>query len=111
MTTKMQLSQVDRDALERCIEIARNSSKPGDREMLDRLEREQGWYVAAVQACYHCQRALIAPRLWQPMPHDVDPGDIATILGRGDDGLAGEFQAARLVRRLLRFGLWTGLTS
>src|SRR5262245_59230162 len=98
------LSALDREALERCISIARSSS-PNEREMLDRLEREEGWFCAAVQACYHCQRPLIAPRLWQPMPHDVDPGQVDAIIARGPDGLAGEYQAARLLRRMLRHSI------
>jgi hypothetical protein len=97
------LSPVDREALERAIEIAR--SDPEERETIDRLMKEQGWYVAAHQAVYHCQRELIRPRLWQPMPYDIDPAQVEAIIARGPDGLAGEYQAARLLRRMLRAGL------
>jgi hypothetical protein len=97
------LSPVDQDALERAIAIAR--SDPEERAVIDRLMGKEGWFTAAVQACYHCQRELIRPRLWQPMPHDIDPDKIDAIIARGDDGLAGEYQAARLLRRMLRAGL------
>jgi hypothetical protein len=99
------LSPADREALTRALAIARNSREPGEREMLDRLEKEEGWLVAAEQAVYHCQLELIRPRLWQPMPHDIDPADIETIIARGDDGVNGNFRAAKLLKKMLKAGL------
>src|SRR5215510_6610199 len=97
------LSPVDREALERALKIARGD--PGERAVIDRVMERDGWFAAAVQAVYHCQRPLIAPRLWQPMPHDVEPGQVDAIIARGPDGLAGEYQAARLLRRMLRHSI------
>jgi hypothetical protein len=74
------LSPVDREALERAIEIARNSGEPGRREQIDRLMEKEGWFAAADFCCYCCQRELIRPRLWQPTPADIDPADIETII-------------------------------
>jgi hypothetical protein len=98
-----QLSKIDREALERAIEIARRD--PEERGVIDRLMKMHGWFIAAVQACYHCQRELIRPRLWQPTPADIDPTDIEGALAKGDDGLGGGYRAALLLKRMLRAGL------
>jgi hypothetical protein len=50
-------------------------------------------------------RELIRPRLWQPTPADIDPADIEAIISKGDDGRNGRFQAARLLRKMLKAGL------
>src|SRR5262249_20700510 len=82
------LNPVDREALKRAIEIAR--SDPEERKVIDRLMEKEGWFAAAQQAVYHCQRELIRPRLWQPIPSDID--DIEGTLAKGDDGLGGSYR-------------------
>jgi hypothetical protein len=98
------LSPVDQEACERAIAVTRNSSAER-REQIDRLLAEEGFDAAADLAVYHCQRSLIAPRLWQPTPADIDPDQIEEIIAKGDDGKNGRFQAARLLRRMLKAGL------
>jgi hypothetical protein len=98
------LSPVDIEACERAIAIMRNSG-PDRAEQLDRLLQEDDWQGAADLAVYHCQRELIRPRLWQPTPADIDPADIEAIIAKGDDGKAGRFVAAKLLRKMLRAGL------
>jgi hypothetical protein len=104
MRRRTELSPVDVEACERALEIAR-SSGPDKREQIDQLLAEDGWSAAADLAVYHSQRELIRPRLWQPTPADIDPADIDRILAAGDDHLAGEFQAARLLKKMLKAGL------
>jgi hypothetical protein len=102
------LSRIDREALTRALEIVRNRPEkedPGRREQVDHLMKHEGWFTAADFCCYCCQSEVIRPRLWQPIPADIDPADIETILARGDDGLGGEYAAARVLRRMLRAGL------
>ena len=102
------LSRIDREALSRALEIVRNRPEkedPGRREQVDHLMKHEGWFTVADFCCYCCQSELIRPRLWQPIPADIDPADIETILARGDDGLGGEYAAARVLRRMLRAGL------
>jgi hypothetical protein len=102
------LSRIDREALTHALEIVRNRPEkedPGRRAQVDRLLQEQGWFTAADFCCYCCQSELIRPRLWQPIPADIDPADLETILARGDDGLGGEYAAARVLKRMLRAGL------
>src|SRR6516162_10848102 len=101
MSRRTELSEVDREALERCLKIAR--ADPEERETIDRIMREDGWYRAADFACYHCQMSLVRPRLWQPLPMDIQ--DIEGTLAKGDDGLGGSYRAALLLRRMLRAGL------
>jgi hypothetical protein len=98
------LSEVDREAIERAIAIMRNSSAERA-EQIDRLLQEDDWQGAADLAVYHCQRELIRPRLWQPIPADIDPDQIEAIIAKGDDGKAGRFLAAKLLRKMLRAGL------
>src|SRR5262249_1328144 len=95
------LTPVDCEALKRAIEIAR--SDPEEREVIDRLMEKEGWFIAAQQAVYHCQRELIRPRLWQPTPADMD--DIEGTLAKGEDGLNGGYRAALLLKRMLAAGL------
>ena len=102
------LGRIDREALSRALEIVRNRPEkedPGRREQVDHLMKHEGWFTAADFCCYCCQSELIRPRLWQPIPADIDPADIETILARGDDGLGGEYAAARVLKRMLRAGL------
>jgi hypothetical protein len=104
MKRRIKLSSVDREALTRALEIARAES-PADREALDQLEKAEGWLVAAQQGVYDCQRSLTAPRLWQPLPMDINPAEVASIIARGPDNLGGEYAAARLLKKMLRAGL------
>jgi hypothetical protein len=100
---KTKLSPVDKEAIGRAIAIMR-ASGPDRAEQIDQLLAEDDWQGAADLAVYHCQRPLIAPRLWQRIPADIDPDQVDAILARGEDK-GGEYQAARLVRKLLRAGL------
>lgn len=104
MTTKQQLSQVDREAVTRAIELKRARS-PADRREVDDMLKTHSWFEVAEDAVYCCQRSLIAPRLWQKQPHDIEVDEIETIIARGPDGLGGEYQAAKLLRRMLKAGL------
>jgi len=98
------LSSIDRAALERAIELKRDRS-PADRREIDERLKTRPWFEVAVDAVYCCQRSLIAPRLWQKQPHDIEVDEIETIIARGPDGLGGEYQAAKLLRRMLKAGL------
>jgi len=102
------LSHIDREALTRALEIVRNRPEkedPGHRAQVDRLLQEQGWFTAADFCCYCCQSELIRPRLWQPIPADINPAGIEAIIARGDDAPNGNFAAAKLLKRMLRAGL------
>jgi len=100
---RIKLSPVDREALERALAIVRKQKD--DREQIDHLLKRDGWFTAADHAVYCCQRELIRPRLWQPIPRDIDPDQIETIIARGPDGLNGDYAAARLLKRMLKAGL------
>jgi len=104
MTTKQQLSQVDREAVTRAIELKRARS-PADRREVDEMLKTNAWFEVAEDAVYCCQRSLIAPRLWQPTVADIPPDQVEAIIARGDDGLAGNYAAAKLLRRMLKAGL------
>ena len=55
----MKLSKVDREALQRALEMARAHSEQ-EREHIDRVLAEDGWQQAAETAAYHFQdRALL----------------------------------------------------
>jgi len=97
------LSSIDRDALTRALELTRDCSEPGRREQVDDMIKEQGRFAAALFCVYSCQFDSIRPKLWQPVPSDID--DIEGTLAKGDDGKAGRYVAAKLLKRMLRAGL------
>jgi hypothetical protein len=98
------LAPVDIEALERAISLARRESSEL-RQQIDGLLERDGWFAAASLACYHFQRGLIRPRLWQRTPADLDVCDVEKIIAAGDDGLAGDYRCAKLVRKMLAAGL------
>jgi hypothetical protein len=98
------LSRIDREALTRALELERARS-PADRQRVDDLLKERSWFSVADAAVYSFQRELIRPRLWQPIPAYIEPADVDAIIARGPDGLSGEYQAARLLRKMLKAGL------
>jgi len=97
--------RIDREALERCIEIMRASKEPSDRKQIERMLEAGGWQKAADSAAYHCQMNALRLRPWQSPPCWIDSRDIKSIIARGDDGVAGDFAAARLLQRMLEAGL------
>ena len=99
------MRKIDREALERCIEAMRDSKEPADREQIEDLLKTGGWQKAADQAAYHCQNRALRLKPWQDPPANIDPRDIASIIARGDDGIAGDFRAARLLQRMLNAGI------
>jgi hypothetical protein len=98
------LSATDREALERALRIGRALSFE-ERDYLDYVLREDGWQRAAEAAVYRQQDAALRLRPWQSPPCCIDPDEVDDILAAGDDGVQGQFAAARLVQRLLRAGL------
>jgi hypothetical protein len=101
MSRQTELSEVDRDALERCIAVTRRTTDLD----VDYFIKRDGWFGAALFCCYSAQFNNLKPRLWQKVPMDVDPAQIEAIIAKGDDGRGGKFQAARMLRKMLRAGL------
>jgi len=101
--TMKKLCPVDREALERAIEIVRTRKTPADRQQIERMLREDPWEEVGRFAAYSCQCDVLRLKLWQPPP--VWVRDIEATLAAGDDGVYGYFQAAKLLRRLLAAGL------
>jgi hypothetical protein len=97
--------QIDHEALERCIETMRNSKEPSDRKQIERMLAKDGRQKAGASAAYHCQMHALRLRPWQSPPCWLDPGDIKATLAAGDDGIAGDYAAARLLQRMLESGL------
>jgi hypothetical protein len=98
----MKLSKVDREALQRALEMARAQSEQ-ERAHIDRVLAEDGWQQAAETAAYHCQDARLHLKPWQPPPCWIS--NLAGNLAAGDDGVGGRYAAAKLVQRLLAAGL------
>src|SRR5262249_41654650 len=68
------LNSIDREALGRALKLILGRPEredPGRREQVERLLREEGWFVAADFCVYCCQMELVRPRLWQPVPSDI----------------------------------------
>src|SRR5262245_56299866 len=68
------LSQADRDALERCMEIAQR-----DPERADQLQGLLGlgwpWDLVADMACHICQARALSLKPWQCSPSSADEND------------------------------------
>jgi len=97
------LDPADAEAFGRAIELYRGMSQENS-EQVDHWLRRDGWLQAARYCVAGCQTSLVRPRLWLTLPMYVEPEDIETIIARGPDR-RGEYQAARLLRRMLKAGL------
>jgi hypothetical protein len=102
MTTRTDndaLSPVDRAALERAIETCRTQKGPAARDQIERKLANEPWFTAARFAAYSCQMDSLRLRPWQEPPCWID--DPEADIAAGDDGVIGQFQAAKLLQRLL----------
>jgi hypothetical protein len=96
------LSPVDQDALKRALEIVRSKS-PDDREQIDCKLATEAWEDVAAFASYSAQCDALGLKPWQAPPCWID--DVVGTINAGNDGTLGDYQAARLLRRLLDAGL------
>ena len=99
------LSPVDREALERAIEICCTRKGQADRLQIEQKLASEGWWEAATFAADICQTDALRLKLWQPPPCWISLKDVESILSKGDDGALGYFAAATLLKRLLAAGL------
>jgi hypothetical protein len=99
------LSDVDREALERAIELAKAES-PARRKQIDDMLAKDGWDEAARFAAYACQDGNLKLAPWQ-MPPCWIRGDLDALLAAPVTGHdhRGQRQAARLLKRLYAAGL------
>lgn len=89
------LSPVDRDALERSLQLALASDEPGRRDQIKRKLKKDDWIEAAETAAYGCQRRVLGLKPWQSPP----------CYGDAFPGHDGHANAAVLLRKLLDAGL------
>jgi hypothetical protein len=97
------LSAVDREALERAIELAK-AEGPAQRQQIDDSLRERGWDRTARFAAYACQDSNLKLRPWQMAPCQLR-GDVDACLAATGHDYRGRRQAALLLKRLLAAGL------
>ncbi|MBR0732414.1 hypothetical protein JQ595_27050 [Bradyrhizobium japonicum] len=90
------LTDLDRDALERCIPIARRLAPIISRAIDSTLARD-GWEEAARYACFHCQVASLGVPPWQPVPCQIGPHNMAWALSVLDEQRG--YRAAALLRQ------------
>ena len=98
------LNPLDRDALERCLRLARASIEPGVQGHVGRVLMQEGWLPAAELACNYCQSSALSLRPWQDPPCEIHPTDLRSILAAGDDGTA-NYRAAKLLQEMFRSDL------
>jgi hypothetical protein len=96
----MKLHPVDRDALERAIEIAKAESPGRARQIDDKLKTES-WRAVAEFAASCCQDRALATKPWELAPVSVDEDDAIP----DDDDHRRKGRAITLLRRLLAAGL------
>jgi hypothetical protein len=91
---------IDEEALERAIVLAREES-PGRARQIDNMVERDWWGAARFASyCSQCNSLHLPP--WQSPPCWIGLGEIEGVIARGDDGASGRFQAAVLLRRLLQ---------
>jgi hypothetical protein len=92
------LHPIDRDALERAIEMTRAIGGPDAVQIENMLARDPWEQVARFAAyCRQCDNLHLGPH--QSPPCWVD--DMEGTLAKGDDGIDGSYAAARLLQRML----------
>jgi hypothetical protein len=84
------IKPLDRDALERCLALARESD-PLRAEQIDDKLRSEPWFEVADFACYVVQRRSLHLKPWEMPPSSAEPNE---------DSPEGE-----LLRRMLAAGL------
>ncbi len=86
------LDPIDREALERCIEIACQDRRPGRAEQIEWMiaNNSGGWFEAAIFASYCCQMNSLRLKPWESPP----------VHGREEDP-----PSWRLLRRMLNAGI------
>ena len=97
------LDPIDAEALSRAIELYRGLGRDRS-EQVDFWLRRDGWLQAARFCVAYCQKSLVRPKLWLALPMYIEPDEIEAIIARGPDR-NGEYQAAKILRKLLRAGL------
>jgi hypothetical protein len=97
------LDPADAEAFTRAIELYRGLGRDRS-EQVDHWLKCDGWLQAARYCAANCQKSLVRPRLWLELPMYIEPSDIEGIIARGPDR-GGKYQAARILRRMLRAGL------
>jgi hypothetical protein len=97
------LSDVDREALERALELARAES-PTQCKQIDGMLAKDGWDRTAEFAAYCCQDGRLKLRPWETPPCWIRGDPEAYLVGTGHD-YRGLRQAALLLKRLLAAGL------
>jgi hypothetical protein len=72
---------------------------PARSEQIDSKLEHEPWQQVASFCAYCCTNLRLRP--WQSPPVWLDPDEIESTLAGGDDGAAGDFAAALLLKRML----------
>jgi hypothetical protein len=100
----MTLTPIDREALERAMELARR--EPGRREQLDsKLAGGEPWEDVAMFASGCLQGRTLQLKPWEILVCDIEEDDIPDLMHSRVPDMEGRRKAARLLRRLLQLGL------
>ena len=94
------LDAVDREALERCMEIARRD--PSRAEQLDSKLQDEEWAEVASFAAYGCQMDSLGLRPWQSPPCHIDED--------ADEPESSDRESNSAARKLLRQMLAAGVS-
>jgi hypothetical protein len=92
----------DRDTKARELAIATVRGRGrAEAERIDQEIAERGFMSAGRSATYRCQYDALRLKPWQSPPCWIDRNEIDAIIARGDDGVLGDYAAAKLLRRML----------
>ena len=92
------MTPIDRDAFERAIAMAR-AKGPAQQRQIDEKLATDPWAKVGEFAAYGCQMDSLHLKLWQPPPCWINTPQ--AVLAVGDDGIMGNYAAARLLQKML----------
>jgi hypothetical protein len=95
------LSQVDRDAMKRAIEIVRQRDA-ASRDQIDHKLRDEPWQEVGEFAAYSCQCDSLHLKPWQDPPCVIN---LASALREPFGDQRAEREAAELLKKILAAGL------
>jgi hypothetical protein len=94
MLTEEDFDVVDREALNRALELTLAEDEPGRSEQVRSMLTDDGWWYASSFCAYHQQCKTLNLKPWESPPCHVD-----------QDNPNDHPEAVRLLRRMLKYGI------
>ena len=101
--TRDGFDEADRDALDQCIRLVLDEG-PDESHVVREYLKENDWWGAASQACYHRQIDHLQLDAESP-PCWIDENEIDQIIARGPGNHNNDYSGALLLQKMLALGV------